>query len=138
MSESDFWARILPKLAPYGDLQRIENSTRLGVPDVNYCLIRVEGWWETKYLPKWPGVNSIIRFRHFTIEQVQWATRRHRAGGRAGLMAQIGRDYFYFDPPAMEAIFEGVRRPEFESLALVRGSRVYPTVPMLKALIRKI
>ena len=136
MSEAEFWSRIRQKLAPYGDLQRIENSTALGIPDVNYCLIRKEGWWETKYLPKWP--RGVIRFRHFTVEQVEWARRRHKAGGRAGLMAQIGRDYFYFDPPAMEAIFEGVSRPVFERLALVRGSRVYPTVPMLKALIRKI
>lgn len=138
MSEAEFWARIRPKLAPYGDLLRIENSTRLGVPDVNYCLIRREGWWETKFLPEWPGPDAIIQFRHFTVEQVEWARRRHKAGGRAGLMAQIARDYFYFEPPAMEAIFEGVKRPEFARLATVSGSRVYPTVPMLKALIRKI
>jgi hypothetical protein len=136
MSESDFWAYIRPKLAPYGHLERLESRTRLGIPDVNYCLIRTEGWWETKYLPRWP--RGIVRFNHFTIEQLEWARRRHKAGGRAGLMAQIGRDYLFFDPPAMEAVFEGVSRPVLERLALVRGSRVYPTVPMLKALIRKI
>lgn len=139
MREKTFWATILrPKLSPYGHLERIESETRLGIPDVNYCLVGREGWWETKYLPSWPRPNSIVRFRHFTIEQLQWALTRHRAGGRAGLMARIDRDYLFFDPPAMEAIYNGVKRPELERLAMVRASHVFPTAPMVKALIRKI
>lgn len=138
-TEGDFWQLVKRRLGPYGHLQRIESpGTRLGIPDVNYCLARKEGWFELKYLPGWPGPRSPIKFRHYTIEQVEWAAQRHRAGGRAGLMAQIGREFFFFDPPAMRAIYNGVRKPVFEAMALVQGRGEYPVIPMLKALGREI
>jgi hypothetical protein len=57
------------------DWQTIETwSTGQGVPDLNYCLEGVEGWIEAKQTSGWAVA--------ITPEQVGWAERRLRHGGR--------------------------------------------------------
>lgn len=128
MTESTFWAGIRPKLLPYGDLERIENRVNIGTPDVNYCLLRVEGWIELKYKDEWP-VREATPFRlpHFTIEQLLWQERRHRAGGRVCLLAQVGIDYMILPPWHLRTVFDGATREVYMTLAVVVGSRVFPT-----------
>jgi hypothetical protein len=58
--------------------QRIETGgTGRGIPDMNGCSDGVEVWIETKVTPGW---KVVIR-----PEQVAWAERRFRAGGRVFL-----------------------------------------------------
>lgn len=54
-----------------------------GVPDVNYCVAGCEGWIEMKRISGWRARVS--------PEQVGWAERRIRAGGRV-LVAIRRRD----------------------------------------------
>jgi hypothetical protein len=58
-----------------GHWQSVETgSTGKGVPDANYCIDGVEGWVECKWTRAWAvGVEP---------EQVAWAERRMRNGGR--------------------------------------------------------
>lgn len=58
-----------------GDATRIETGmTGRGIPDLNYCLRGREGWIECKKCQ----ANTI----HFRPEQIAWAEKRLRAGGR--------------------------------------------------------
>jgi hypothetical protein len=52
-------------------------STGQGVPDLNYCVMGIEGWIELKRAE----ANAVS----ITPEQVGWAERRLRAGGRVFL-----------------------------------------------------
>lgn len=65
-------------LPPGSDLQPVETwSTGQGVPDLNYCIAGAEGWVELKGT----ATNKVI----ITPQQVAWAERRLRAGGRVFL-----------------------------------------------------
>lgn len=139
MTETTFWSVIQPKLAPYGYLERFEPGIggRKGVADVNYILLKVEGWVELKFLPEWPKkAVTPVTFPHFEYEQVRWHEARHAAGGRAGVLAQVGREYLFFRPPVLRSLWQGVPAPIFRSLAHCRGSGVFPTRLIIKSLIR--
>lgn len=63
---------------PHWDWQRIETGgTGRGIPDVNGCLMSNEIWVELKGTDGW---KPVIR-----PEQVAWAERRSRAGGKVFL-----------------------------------------------------
>ena len=58
------------------------SATMRGVPDANYCGWGAEGWVETKATQGWR-----VKVRP---EQVGWAERRLRAGGRVFLAVRRG------------------------------------------------
>ena len=61
--------------------QRIETGgTGRGIPDLNGCLAGVEVWMELKTTTAW---NVVVR-----PEQVGWAERRGRSGGRVFLVTR--------------------------------------------------
>jgi hypothetical protein len=63
------------------DFQSVETwSTGRGVPDLNYCCDGIEGWIECKRVH---GFKVTV-----SPEQVGWAERRLRAGGRVFLAAR--------------------------------------------------
>lgn len=75
--DGGLWPLIKAGL-PNWDFQRIETGgTGRGIPDVNGCLLGNEIWVELKGTDGW---KPIIR-----PEQVGWAERRTRAGGRVFL-----------------------------------------------------
>jgi len=66
---------IFKKHIPEAHWQPVETwSTGQGVPDTNYCFGGAEGWIELKQTSSWRVAVS--------PEQVAWAERRIRAGGR--------------------------------------------------------
>jgi hypothetical protein len=67
--------QLFRKHIPGADWQSVETwSTGQGVPDLNYCLDGVEGWIELKQTDA-----NVVDIRP---EQIAWAERRTRAGGR--------------------------------------------------------
>lgn len=138
MSETDFWNKtVRPAFAPYGDLVRIENRVGSGTPDVNYCLLRVEGWIELKktYWPK--KDNTKLLLPHFTDKQLRWHERRHKAGGRTSLLAQISHDYFLLPPWHLAEVFEGMVKQRYIECAVVHEFAKFPKAPLLRFLTGK-
>ena len=65
--------------------QRIENTTGVGVPDINFCLDGVEVWVEDKWTPSKKGA----RFSHpLTPSQCGWILKRVHSGGSAWVLAR--------------------------------------------------
>lgn len=80
MIDGGLWA-LLRSHMPHADWQRIETGgTGRGIPDVNGCLGGTETWLELKATAGWA-----VAIRP---EQVAWAERRTRAGGRVLLVTR--------------------------------------------------
>lgn len=125
-------------MQPYGKLERVENSIRKGTGDVSYVLMGHEGWFELKFRRTWPKrEDTPIRLEHFTMEQLLWAEGRYLAGGRAGLLVQVAREYFFFHPTQMRAIFNGVNKRTFTEMAAVHWKGTFPTTMIVKYCMRK-
>jgi hypothetical protein len=74
-------AQIMREALPMVHLQRIETGgTGLGIPDINGCFEGSEFWCELKSTS---GYAVVIR-----PEQIGWAERRIRAGGRVFLLTR--------------------------------------------------
>ena len=99
------WRRNMPKTGMVHDLQRIENVTCNGVPDVNYCINGQEGWTELK---AWERVRLTGRFTvpKLREEQAAWLARRATLGGRAYLMCRINKDVVVLDGRLAPALFD--------------------------------
>lgn len=141
MSETEFWQNIVrPQLQSFGELERIENAIKLGTPDVAYALklqrsdeVAAQGWAELKYLREWPKrYETIVKFKHYTLDQVNFAERWHRCGARACMLAQIENDFMIVPAWNMRKIFNGVNKATFISLAEVHGHKVFPTGRILR------
>ncbi len=113
MSEGALWLSARTKLAPFGRLCRIENRVDKGTPDVFYTLrrprttISVSGWWESKHCPKWPaGADTPLVLPKLLLEQVTWIEDEHKAGGRVGMLLQVGKDYVFADAALTRRIYD--------------------------------
>jgi hypothetical protein len=97
--------RNLPKQGFRLDLQRIENVTTNGTPDVNYCIEGDEGWVELK---AWERVRLSGRFTvpKLREEQAAWLLRRGKVGGRAHLLLRINKDVVLIDGRLAPALFD--------------------------------
>lgn len=84
-AEIKFWHWLKNKLSKEKvDMQRIENTTGNGVPDVNACYLGSEAWIELKVHVKG---NVVLR-----KEQYAWLTRRHQHDGNVLVMALTEND----------------------------------------------
>jgi hypothetical protein len=81
MIDGGLWAEISAHMGHPVDWQRIETGgVGRGIPDLNGCLAGTEIWIELKATNGWAVV---VR-----PEQIGWAERRMRAGGRVFLMTR--------------------------------------------------
>lgn len=93
---------ILREYMPEVHWQRIETGgTGRGIPDLNGCMDSCESWCELKATEAWAVV---IR-----PEQVAWAERRARAGGRVFLITR-------------RMVSSGPRRKAADEVWIHRGS----------------
>lgn len=105
-SEHALWVTARRRLGPYGRLVRVENRAGPGTPDVYYCLRGRSGWIELKEdRPPRPG--QPVRLRTLTLDQVIWLEEEARAGGRAWLLARLGRAYALLTPVEVRAVWRG-------------------------------
>lgn len=123
MSEANFWHYLRPRLAPYGRLIRIENSTENGTPDVYYLLRGRPGWMELKFRAEPTRAATPITFDHLTMDQVNWLEDEAKHGGRASLFMQIGRRYVVVGPMHARPIYE-----KRMNLQMVRDAALYQSV----------
>lgn len=94
-SENSLW-KTFDKNVP-GHKTRVENVVEAGTPDLNGCLgVGVDYWLELKYSSSGPVRGGIVKLYHFTDEQRRWLVKRGNAGGRCGVLWQIGSEYLLF------------------------------------------
>jgi len=94
-NESQMWRdHVQPVLKTARlDPWRIENSVRIGTPDVNY----IHGWIELKSLAGWPKrEGTSVSIPHFTPQQRVVLERRHRLGGHAWLLLRVSKEFLLF------------------------------------------
>lgn len=99
------------------DAVPIEMPMRAGTPDVNF----IGGWIECKWLHFWPKSADTrpVRFPHpLTKEQGLWARRRTLAGGISLVVAQVSRQWFFFDGLDIRDHFNKMTRPEMRERAI--------------------
>lgn len=106
-TETQLWTFLNPRMAPYGRIIRVENgSACAGTPDIYYNLKGHTGWIEGKHLDNLPSTNKTpIIIPTLTIEQINWLTDEHGAGGRAFLLLRGSRTLLLFEPWAATSIF---------------------------------
>lgn len=76
-SEKGVWTYLASRIKKYGHFTRIESgSTVLGQPDVNYCILGMEGNLELKYVGA-SGNNQRLTLRP---SQYQWMNQRIHIG----------------------------------------------------------
>ena len=136
-AEADLWNVTRKNLAPYGMLVRIESPlTRLGIPDVSYCLLGNSGWLELKALKSWPlRATTPLRIAHLKLEQVLFLEGWTRARGRADLLLKVDRTYLVLTPELVRTVYDRqATRETLEKRATAIGVGAFPTVAVLKAL----
>lgn len=135
--EADLWRTTRKNLAPYGMLVRVESPlTRLGIPDVCYCLLGNSGWLELKALERWPvRSTTALRIDHLKLEQVLFLESWTRARGKAHLLLRVAKTYLVLSSQLVRDIYERRATREFlEEEADAVGEVTFPTVAVLKAL----
>lgn len=118
MSESGMRQNLVKALKSL-DAVPIENHMRAGTPDVNF----IGGWIECKWMKFWPKGADVrsVRFSHpLTKEQGLWARRRTLAGGVSLVVAQVSREWFFFDGLDIRLYFNKMTRPEMRERAIFR------------------
>lgn len=105
MSEKNLWKRLRKGLAPYLELQRLEDRYSRGVPDVLYAgpkdvlggAGRI-GVVELKYLRAWPKrATTVVRLPTYRQEQRLWLQRFGRLTDAAWLLLQVEKTILLFD-----------------------------------------
>ena len=130
MSEKNFWHRIDKAVGMRGHFDRREFNPIGGVPDLSYCVDGVEGHIELKFMDSLPARNSTAVFGPRTAkgmedDQIAWAERRLRAGGRTYVFAQVGK-YLYLFHGGIAKVFNSLTEPEMTRMAMWDCG---PTVP---------
>src|SRR6516162_9112454 len=96
MSDGDL-RKLFRLNLPRFDWTAVETGlTSRGVPDSNYCYEGVEGWLEMK---KTRGPRVLV-----SPEQIAWAERRLRHGGKVFCAVRHGKDMSLFDGWAMRQL----------------------------------
>lgn len=140
--ESNFWQTVKAHLGPFGTLKRIENSAGDGTADVAYCLTRpkvgslpASGFVELKVAEMPIRPTTVLRPRHLTIDQVQFAEEWSAAGGRSWLLVRATPWTFLFDVAGIRGLFEEkVASGDAPAIARAAGINRFPTGPILKCL----
>lgn len=141
-SESAGYTLLKAKLGPFGRVLRID---REDWPDIYYTLRRpapyngqyASGWVECKYISEWPvKPETPIRIPRFTEGQAAWLKAEVRAGGRAFLMVQIEREYFFFDGATASILREwkDATRANYHDLAALHMESGFVMAGALKVL----
>lgn len=130
MSEQSFWRSIERVLKSMRDerfsrdgcddqvhWQRFEDKFGHGIPDLNICVDGREVWIELKQLDRLP-VRDTTRVRvGLRSDQALWLRRRIKSGGRAFVVAKIGREIYIFNRYFNDLV-TGIRCKDFHHYAL--------------------
>jgi hypothetical protein len=124
--ERNMWTRVIDGLyttigPKHLRLQRIENGTANGIPDVMFSAKwrrkKRGGWIELKRVREYPKrSNTPIRIDHFTKEQKLFMRLHGRITGSVYLLLLIESDWYIFDHVHIDKIGETATR--FDLMAM--------------------
>ena len=138
MSEAALWRVFRQHIGPYGHVVRHENRVEAGTPDVSYTIQGVSGWIELKQLdepPKRPTTS--ISITHLTKEQILWAQKERKAGGRMWMLLKVGQSFALCDPDLMERIYRReVLMEDLRFLSRVLGHGRFPVEDVVRCLVQ--
>lgn len=110
MSEAAAYKRLKEYVCrPRDRFQRIENGLGAGMPDVNYCIMGVEGWIEIKQPdePKRPTTPLLHSQHQVSVEQANWLLAQAQAGGVGWLFIATKQRLLFI--PGAEVGRRGIR-----------------------------
>lgn len=135
MSEASFWRsckKELDRRKNAGDkihYQRFEDSMTGGIPDLNICFGGVETWVELKAV-EWPKRPTTPVRLGLRTDQSLWLNGRQRNGGRALVLAKVGRHVFIFNAYFKELV-KGLPRATFEAVAYHKPKNIKDAVAFI-------
>jgi hypothetical protein len=83
------WLRDGLKDVPALDIQRVENTCKSGVPDVEGCIRGTQFWLELKAGPEPASACSQIKCEPFKKRQREFFVRRLNAGGNVWMLYRV-------------------------------------------------
>lgn len=101
MKETEFFAKLQPHLAAWGEYDRVENLLSSGMSDVYYNIAGRTGWIETKV-----AKGDFIYFEKF---QPNWIAKHHRQGARMYVMVLDKNETIHLYPAGV--ILQAPRYP---------------------------
>lgn len=139
MAEHDLWHRLRDAAKTYGHFERIENMVGRGRPDVNYCVVGVEGNIELKQIAAWPKKpETVVEVDHFTPQQRIWIRTRLSAGGRVYVLLQVVRPtaVYMLLPGEWARLYLGLTATQemIRRAALVSGGPRFPVEVLMAEL----
>jgi hypothetical protein len=117
MKEATLWTWFREKARVLGwHVVRIESSTQLGIPDVNYAAPNgTEGWVELKVAPRLKR-NKVPAWQHeLTVQQEEFLLQRARRRSSSGILCQVEKERF-FVPAGYAARFNELTIDELKSV----------------------
>jgi hypothetical protein len=127
MSEANLQRNVLRQLWFYHAIP-VENSKKIGTPDVTF----IHGWIECKWLDQYPvKKGTIVRINHFTGKQRLWLIKHSAFGGNCFLWLQVGREHLIFNGGYAGRYVGKVTAHELKKNALYH-SATFPDITTLK------
>lgn len=143
MSEQAFWRSIERVLKAMRDelferdgcddqihWQRFEDKFGHGIPDLNLAVEGHEIWIELKQLDRLPVRSSTKVRLDLRRDQALWLKRRIKAGGKAFVVAKVGREVYVFSR-YFDALVDGVNHQAFASYALFTTNNIRAAIDAL-------
>lgn len=125
MSEKNDYQTFLSNVRRGRDrIDRVENMTGDGMPDVNYCIEGVEGWIEFKS-PKEPKRDSTPLFgsnHRVRQSQMNWHLRQRQAGGVSYILISTDRRWLLIDGKQADEIND-LTTQQLTDIAVWKASR---------------
>lgn len=120
--EAEFWDYISAVMGGKWDAQRHEDKYSVGIPDVSYGLLGVNGWIELKAYRKWP-TNGIPKF---TSKQSNWLKNRGKHGGKCFVLIRIDDYILVYDHVDCHKLRDkGCGKEELKKLAIKYWAGVF-------------
>jgi hypothetical protein len=120
------------------ELQRHEDRYSLGVPDVSYSALQVNGWIELKECHEWPvRSETVLRIKHYTEDQRGWLFRHGERGGYCWLLLQVGKDYLLFNHLQAQGVGATYTRQDCFEKCTASWQGELPLLKLLEILTRK-
>jgi len=123
MSEKQTWQNLKWAIDKVKGIhyQRIEDALTAGIPDLMLCYQGKVIFVELKQrdaFPKRPATPVRIGFKP---AQYLWITKHQKAGGKAVMLSQVGRDYYLHEHCLQHIRDETLSAKEFRNSAVMHS-----------------
>lgn len=123
--ENTFKKYLVRIMGTRWDVQSHEDSLSVGIPDLSYGLNKamdidvtpINGWIELKQIEAWPKLvtRTLAKPKKYTVNQINWLTKRGRFGGHCYVMVKIveTEEYFIFRHSMARLVAKGMLQSDY-------------------------